>query len=288
MDWFKTHPQVKGWTIGGNNGRIAATNVKREYPRNKKFSRMSCTVYGCSKLDSEAKFFAKNFGGIDNVIASIMQKTTFVDRVKNCHSAVVDFRARNPQYKDEALPTKFNSEVVAQKAAAWAIPKPSVTQMMQIAKWQGRLWDSALKILTGSYFGPPGKGGRRLRGKVIESSHYFTDFGGMRTADIQNIMDKVLRGKLAVRYMRNEASKLKARKRIITYICNKLDPDATEPKEIDELVKDNPSLFRDAFLNPWVLHVSTMRKKDALPTTFQSAVKKLMTQTSSVIYSQSQ
>jgi hypothetical protein len=101
-------------------------------------------------------------------------------------------------------------------------------------------------------------------------------------------MDRVLRGKIAVRYMRHEAGKLKARKRLVAFICNKLEPDATSAEQVAQLVKDNPRLFKDEFLNPWVVRVANLRKRDPLPATFITAVQALMKATSSVIFFLSQ
>ena len=231
------------FAIIGDHTQLAIRQLHEEFPRNPKWSHLTCEVLICHRSFENYRHL-KSWGILDNVKGQKRTTVSFQSKMLSLHEDITNLK---DELGDVDIKT-FNKAQVALKEsrkAEYAMKTNSFNQLWTLAARSGEVWDELRKIFTGNV-------ANRDKFKIPKSASNFTSMGAIPDEDLLVLLRGVSAGRMTLKQFTDSCRAYKATARV--------QRDILSHEEIDEVSwveaqKRFPSACSDGFVGIWAQYI---------------------------------
>ena len=241
--------------IAGDHTQSAIKEIHTRYPKNKKWQEVTGTLLICRR-DPRTLQTLKSWGILDNIKGQKRTTVSFCNKITSIHEDFEQIRANispgDPSYKD------LISEVKKARMRDYDMSSNSFGQLWNLAAREGGVWKAINAILLGRVANPK-------KFKLPRSCSAFTGMGNIPSADLEFLLNEVVKGHATLAKFGKMCKRYKAKARVQTQILAILEADSWEASQLKY-----PNTCSSNLVDMWSNHIvsSLMKQKTEMPASF--------------------
>jgi hypothetical protein len=279
--WQHTFKEMQEASVGcapceGQHSMVAVERLNKLYPRNPTFCKVKIKTILCP-LDVASQERIEAWGLRSNYIAGSFKKPSFKDTCFAMHRSFVSLVKRTEE-NGQKVDQNDISVLKDRFAKFGGISGPYASQVWNIAKRRGKIWDMISQIISGQVRVRAGS----RKPKPLKSPHKFNTMGAIPDEVLQDYLARVVDGMWDVTIFYNQCIEYKlvmrVRRMIIEYMLQIRK--ITHDDVWEEIGKTYPGID-DSLVNLWTRTLTSARKKEKIPAKLKERIVQLINEADS-------